>query len=381
MMRGDMDFLTTIAEIEIAGNRVWRILALFGIILAAFIIGRIARFFLQKSAASFDRRGQQVATTTLTATAHGVVFFLAAAGISLGLTFLGLKAKVAEVANAAGAILLAVGVGYLLYWLVEVPAAWLTTMAGKTKSKLDDMLVPVIRKSLRVTVILLVLVQIAQTLSDKPITSIIAGLGIGGLAFALAAQDSIKNIFGSIVLFVDKPFEIGDRIVVDGHDGPVEEVGLRSTKIRTLDGHLITVPNGQLANKTIQNIGKRPFIKRTADITITYDSTSEKVDRALEILKELLDNHEGMNKESPPRVYFSDFNADSLNLRVIYWYYPPDYWKFMAFGERFNKELFQRFNDEGIEFAFPTQTLFVAGDPARPFTVGKNKEGNDPEGE
>jgi len=87
-----------------------------------------------------------------------------------------------------------------------------------------------------------------------------------------------------------------------------------------------------------------------------------------------------MNKERPPRVYFSDFNADSLNLRVTYWYYPPDYWEFMAFGEKFNKEVFQRFNEEGIEFAFPTQTLFVAGDPARPFTVGKNKEGNDPEG-
>ena len=113
-----MDFLSAIAEIQIAGNRLWRVLALFGIILAAFIIGRIARFFLQKSAASFDRRGQQIAATTLTATAHGVVFFLAAAGISLGLTFLGLKAKVAGVANAAGAILLAVGVGYLIYWLV-----------------------------------------------------------------------------------------------------------------------------------------------------------------------------------------------------------------------------------------------------------------------
>ncbi|MBW1944670.1 MAG: mechanosensitive ion channel, partial [Deltaproteobacteria bacterium] len=263
-----MDFLSAIAEIEIVGNRLWRVLALFGIILAAFIIGRIARFFLQKSAAGFDRRGQKIAATTLTATAHGVVFFLAAAGISLGLTFLGLKAKVAEVANTSGAILLAVGVGYLLYWLVEVPTAWLTRMARRTETKLDDMLVPVIRKSLRVTVVLLVLVQIAQILSDKPITSIIAGLGIGGLAFALAAQDSIKNIFGSIVLFVDKPFEVGDRIVVDGHDGPVEEVGLRSTRIRTLDGHLITVPNGQLANKTIQNIGKRPFIKRTANITI-----------------------------------------------------------------------------------------------------------------
>jgi len=370
-----MDSIGSITEIQIAGNALWRILALFAIILIAFVIGRLARFLLHKSAARFDAKGQQITATTMNATAHGMVFFIAAAGISFGLSFLELKAKVAEVANAGGAILLCLGVGYLLYWLVDVPAMWLTRMAGKTRSKLDDMLIPIIRKSLRVTVVLLVLVQIAQILSDKPITSIIAGLGIGGLAFALAAQDSIKNIFGSLVLFVDKPFEIGDRIVVDGHDGPVEEVGLRSTKIRTLDGHLVTIPNGQLANQTIQNIGKRPFIKRTADFTITYDTPPEKIEQALEILKQLLENHEGLKKDHPPRVYFSDFNADSLNLRVTYWYHPPEYWKFMAFGEWFNKEVFRRFHEEGIEFAFPTQTLYLAGDPSRPLTPGANKEG------
>jgi MscS family membrane protein len=236
------------------------------------------------------------------------------------------------------------------------------------------MLVPVIRKSLRITVVILVLVQIIQILSDKPITSIIAGLGIGGIAIALAAQDSIKNIFGSLVLFTDKPFELGDRVVVDGHDGPIEEVGLRSTKIRTLDGHLVTVPNGELANKTIQNIGKRPYIKRIADITITYDTPPEKVDRALEILKELLGNHEGMKEDFPPRIFFNDFNAASLNLRVMYWYHPPDYWAYMDFTERFNKEVFRCFNEEGIDFAFPTQTLYIAGDASRPLSIGIGKE-------
>jgi MscS family membrane protein len=193
-------------------------------------------------------------------------------------------------------------------------------------------------------------------LSDKPITSIIAGLGIGGLAVALAAQDTIKNFFGSIVLFVDKPFEMGDRIAIDGHDGPVEEVGLRSTKIRTLDGHLVTIPNGELANKTIQNIGKRPYIKRITNLTITY-------------------NHEGMHKDFPPRIYFNEFNSESLNIMVIYWYHPPDYWEFMTFTENFNKEVFRRFNDEGIDFAFPTQTLYLAGDSSRPLTIGVRNEG------
>jgi MscS family membrane protein len=371
-----MDILTIITEFEIVGNKLWRILALFGIILIALLLGKIAKFLLQRSATRFESRQRFITATTLNAIGRGAVFLFAAAGISLGIASLELKAKVAEFFNTLSSILLSVAVAYMVYWLVDVPTKWFAKMAGKTESKLDDMLVPIIRKSLRVTVVVLLLVQIAQILSDKPITSIIAGLGIGGLALALAAQDTIKNFFGSIVLFADKPFEMGDRIVVDGHDGPVTEVGLRSTKIKTFEGHLVTVPNGELANKTIQNIGKRLHIRRIVDLTITYDTPWEKIDRALEIVKEILDDHEGMDNEFPPRVYFNEFNAASLNIRAIYWYHPPNYWDFMAFSERFNKEVFRRFNEEGIDFAFPTQTLYLAGDPSRPLSVGAGRGGS-----
>ena len=265
-------------------------------------------------------------------------------------------------------VLFAIAVGYGAYCLVDVIAVWLRGLSEKTASKLDDMLVPLVCKSLRGTIIILVLVQIATELSDKPVTSLIAGLGVGGLAIGFAAQDSIKNIFGSVMIFGDRPFELGDRIVVDGHDGPVESVGFRSTRIRTLDGHLVTIPNGELANKTIQNIGKRPHIRRIMNVTITYDTPPEKVDRAVEIIKEILENHEGMRPDLPPRVFFNDFNDVSLNIFVIYWYHPPDYWGFCAFNERVNSQLLRRYNEEGIEFAFPTQTLFLAADPNRPLT-------------
>ena len=369
-----MDILQTVVEFEIIGNKLWRIFALFGIILIAFLIGKITKHILQKSAIQFEGMEHPITAITMNSIARGVVFLFAAIGISTGLLFLDLATKVAEVSKTVSVIFLSVSIGYLLYWLVDVPSVWLAKMATKTESKLDDMLVPIVRKSLRATIIILVLVQIAQTLSDKPITSIIAGLGIGGLAIALAAQDTIKNFFGSVILFIDKPFEIGNRIVIDGHDGPVEEVGLRSTKIRTLDGHLVTIPNGELVNKSIQNIGKRPYIRRIANLTITYDTSPEKVERALAIVKELLNNHEGMHEDFPPRIYFNDFNADSLNILVIYWYHPPDYWDCMAFTESFNKEVFHRFNEEGIDFAFPTQTLYLAGDPSRPLTIGVRGE-------
>lgn len=365
-----MDILNAIAEFEVVGNKLWRIIVLFGIILAAFLVGKIAKYILQKSATSLEKRDRPVASVTLNAIARGVVFLSAAVGIAIGLTALEMKATVAEACETLSAILLTIGVGYMLYWLVEVPSTWFARMAEKTESKLDNMLAPIVRKSLRVTVVLLVLVQIAQILSDKPITSVIAGLGIGGLAVALAAQDTIKNFFGSLVLFVDKPFELGDRIVIDGHDGPVEEVGLRSTKMRTLEGHLVTIPNGELANKTIQNIGKRPHIRRIVNITITYDTPPEKIERAIAVVKELLENHEGMHEDYPPRVYLSDLNADSLNIMAIYWYHPPNYWDYMTFTERFNKEVLRRFNEEGIDFAFPTQTMYLAQDASRPLTVG-----------
>ena len=109
-------------------------------------------------------------------------------------------------------------------------------------------------------------------------------------------------------------------------------------------------------------------------MTITYDTPPAKIDKALEILKELLDHHEGMHKDLPPRVFFSDFNAASLNILVYYWYHPPNYWDYMAFTERFNKKVFRRFTEEGIDFAFPTQTLFLAGDSKRPLILGSETE-------
>lgn len=365
-----MNFLNDILVFEVVGNKFWRILLLFGIIFVSFVLGKIAQVILQKLNIKSEKQHHFNLAVTFTAMSKGMVFLFASAGISLGLFFLELKDKVAEVSETISAVLLTIGIGYFFYWLVEIPSELLARMSKNGETKLDQMLAPLIRKSLRVTVVILVFVQIAQVLSDKPLTSLIAGLGIGGLAFALAAQDSIKNIFGSIVLFVDKPFEIGDRVVIDGHDGPVEEVGLRSTKVRTLEGHLVTIPNGELANKTIQNIGKRPYIRRLLNITITYDTPPDKIERALEIAKSLLENHEGKNKDFPPKVYFNDFNSDSLNLLIIYWYHPPNYWDYMSFSEKLNKEIFRQFNEEGIEFAFPTQTLYLAGDPARPMNFG-----------
>lgn len=364
-----MDFQHLLTEFEIGGNKLWRILALFAIIFIALIVGKIIKTILQKSSATFHGLERPILSLTLHSISRSVLFLFAAAGISIGVEFLSLQKNLSEIAGTLTALLMSIAVGYLLYWLVDVPIKWLSDKAEKSHSKLDDMLIPLIRKSLRVTIIVLLLVQVTQILSDKPITSIIAGLGIGGLAVALAAQDTIKNFFGSIVLFIDKPFEMGDRIVVDNRDGVVEEVGIRSTKIRTLEGHLVTLPNGKLADMTIQNISRRPFIRRLFDLMIPHDTPPEKIEKGITRIKEILADHEGLRPEFPPRVHFNDFKADSLNIRVAYWYHPPNYWDFMAFSEKVNLRIMRAFEAEGIVLAVPTQTTYLAQDDRQPLHI------------
>ncbi|AKJ64115.1 mechanosensitive ion channel family protein [Kiritimatiella glycovorans] len=356
-------------EFQVAGNEWWRIAALFGCVLGGLLIGALVRWWLQRVSSGSRLRSRRIMRTVVFAVARPAMFFFFVTGLQAGLRFLRLSEGVQGLANDTVRVLFTISVAYLLYALVDVLEQVLKRAADGTKTRLDDMMVPMVRKSARVTVVVLALVQIAQILSDKPITSILAGLGVGGLAVALAAQDTLKNFFGSLLIFADKPFEMGDRVKFSGYDGPIEEVGFRSTRIRTLEGHLVTIPNAQLANAPIENIGKRPHIRRVMKIGVTYDTPPEKVDRALEIVGEVLDRHEGMDPSLPPRIYFDDFGAFSLDIIVFYWYHPADYWKYKTFSGEVNRELLRRFNEEGIEFAFPTQTLYLAGDENRPLGV------------
>lgn len=365
-----MEWWETLTTTTVAGNVLWRWCVLFVVILLALAAGKMLGLFLNKSAERLKARGRPLLSVILVALSRPAVMFAFIVGLRIGLSFIVMPEGAETLAEDIVNVLIVLTIGFVAYRLVDVISFWLAAKASRTHSKMDDMLVPLVRSSLRITVVIMVLLQIATMLSGKELTSILAALGVGGLAVALAAQDTIKNFFGSLVLLTDKPFELGDRIVVDGFDGPVEAVGFRSTRIRTLEGHLITIPNGELANKTIQNIGKRPHIRRIMNITITYDTPSAKIDRALEILKDILKDHEGMHPEFPPRAFFNEFNDASLNLFAIYWYHPPDWWAYCAFTEWVNKEVFRRFNEEGIDFAFPTQTLYLAGDPKRPLNWG-----------
>lgn len=190
--------------------------------------------------------------------------------------------------------------------------------------------------------------------------TLLASLGIGGFALALAAQDLLKNLLGSVVILMDRPYEIGQRIVVKGHDGVVEEIGLRSTKMRLLTGHQVSIPNEDMARADIENIGRRPHIRRKVNLAIPLDTPVEKVEQAIGIVKKCLENHKCMDPAYPPRVYFDEINRDSINISILVWYNSTDFWAFQAFNEELNLKILQDFEAAGIEFALPSFNAFPA---------------------
>ena len=194
------------------------------------------------------------------------------------------------------------------------------------------------------------------------VSTLLAGLGVGGLAVALAAQGVLKNLLGTVMILADRPYNVGERIVVKDYDGVVEEIGLRSTKIRLLTGSQTSIPNDQIERSEIENIGRRPHIRRRQNIGLAIDTPPDKVVRAVNIIREILDNHEGMRENYPPRIYFDRFRSDALNIVIFYWYHPAEYWDFLDFSQKTNNAILKAFENEGIRLALPASRTFVAGD-------------------
>ena len=199
--------------------------------------------------------------------------------------------------------------------------------------------------------------------------SLLTGLGVGGLAVALAARPTLENLIGGFMILLDKPYRIGQRVMVKGYDGNVEKVGWRSTQIRLRSGPQVTIPNEEMARLDIENIDRRPFIRRKTNITVTYDTPPEKIEKAVELIQEILEDHEGMDPDWPPWVFFDEFTADSLNIVVIYWFHPPDLFQFYGASQKINLQIIRAFEKEGIEFAFPTMTSYLTQDDGQRLQV------------
>lgn len=244
-----------------------------------------------------------------------------------------------------------------LYRGVDLLSYYLMQAAEKTENKLDDQLVPLVSKALKLLVVIFGVLYILQNLNFN-ITTLLAGISIGGIALALAAQDTLKNFFGSVMIFLDKPFQIGDQISFNGVDGTVEEVGFRSTRVRTFANSLVYVPNGNLADMVIDNYGLRKYRRFNPTIGITYDTPPALIKKFVEGLDQIIANHPATRKDAW-EVRLNAMSDSSLNILFYTFFQVPDWSSELKAREELLMAIVELAEELGVRFAFPTSTIHV----------------------
>lgn len=296
-----------------------------------------------------------------------VIVFIVLMSIYVGFRGLTLSPSVASVLNTTYAALMTLNVTWLVSRVVQ--ALLDNYVVPKAESAtFDSHFFPIVRKVL-IYIIWGFGLVVSLNNAGYDVTAMIAGLGIGGLALAMAAQDSVSNFFGGFTIFTDHPFKVKDRIRMAGHDGTVEEVGLRSFRIRTLDGTQVVVPNSQAVSQVIENVTNEPSRKIKLQLGLTYDTTPEMMDRAIAILEEIGKANENVHDNC--KAYFTNYGDFSLSILFVYFIRmrddkgnllskQPDVFQVQS---EVNREILRRFNAEGLNFAFPTHTVYtVKGD-------------------
>lgn len=248
-------------------------------------------------------------------------------------------------------------IAWVLFNAVAILERTITRWAHHTGSPLDEHLLPFIRKITRSFIVVLALVLVIQNLGYS-ISGLLASLGIGGLAVALAAKDTLSNIFGSIMILLDRPFRVGDWVKTGDMEGVVEEIGFRSTRIRTFAKTLITVPNNILATTALNNFSRMPKRRIKMTIGVTYDSTPQQMRDAVNRIRTMLEQHPTINQEFM-LVNFTNFGASSLDILVYCFTTTTNWEKYLSAREDVCLKIMDIVAELGMEMAFPSQSLYL----------------------
>ena len=255
-------------------------------------------------------------------------------------------------------IVLIVGIAFRV---VEMVVLYAERVTKKTESKLDEQLLPIVTRGIQFLILTGGVIQVFRILNID-ITTLIAGLSIGGLAIALAAQDTVKNLFGSVTIFFDKPFQIGDWINFSGVDGTVEEVGFRSTRVRTFANSLVYVPNGKLADMTINNFGLRRYRRFSTKIGLTYNTPPDKIELFIEGLRALVENHPKIKKDNF-EVHLNEMSDSSINI-LFYTFFDVANWsEELKTRHQILINIIKFAEKIGVQFAFPSTSIYVESMP------------------
>jgi MscS family membrane protein len=252
---------------------------------------------------------------------------------------------------------------FIIDQLVRILFFNLDRVAKKTSNTLDDQLMPVLKRIASIIVWVIGLFYILDYL-DVNVTALLAGISIGGLAIALAAQDTVKNFFGSIMIFLDKPFQIGDWIHFGNVDGVVEEVGVRSTRIRTFANSITYVPNGKLADTIVDNMGLRQYRRFKTEIGVTYDTPPDRIDLFVKGIREIILRHPTTRKDYF-EVHLNSFGPSSLNILLYTFFEAPNWTAELKGRHEVMYAIISLAHKLGVRFAFPTQTLHIEEFPGQ----------------
>ena len=284
------------------------------------------------------------------------------AGLFVGVQILQLPTQPTDVRRFAFAllkVLITFDVAWAVYNLTCLLDEWIAKWVNRTESTLDDHLAPFVRKSLRVFIVFIAGLMAIQNLGYS-ISGLLASLGIGGLAVALAAKDTLANVFGSLMIILDRPFHIGDWIKAGDLEGTVEEVGFRSTKIRTFAKTLISVPNSTLTNMAIDNFSRMPKRRIKLTVGVTYEATPQQLRQATARIRAMLQAHPAIDQEFM-LVHFTDFGASSLDI-LVYCFTATTVWgEYLQAREEVCTAIMDILEELGMEIAFPSRSLYLRG--------------------
>jgi len=291
---------------------------------------------------------------------------LLAVGITLlvGFPTLDFDPDVEHVVNQVTSLAAAVAIIMVAYRAIDILMDVLARRASETETMFDDSLVPLLRTSMRLFVAFVGILFVLQNL-DVNVSSLIAGLGLGGLAIALAAQDTVRNLLGGVTIFADKPFEVGDWVVVDGIEGTVETVGFRSTRVRTFYNSLVSVPNGNLMDSGIDNMGQRRWRRYKTTLGVGYHTTPDQMQAFVEGIRAIIQASPGMRQDYYI-VEFHGFGATSLDVLVYCFMDAADWNEELRTRHVLNLDIMRLAESLQVDFAFPTQTLHIAQMPGQP---------------
>ena len=284
-----------------------------------------------------------------------MVFIVAILSSWYGFERLQFNEEVDGLFRAVYHFLISVGATWLLVRTVDAAISFfLVPITKKTDSDFDNQLLPVVQKGTK-SVLWVLGIIVALNNAGYNVSAIIAGMGIGGFAFAMAAKDTISNIFGGFTIFTDKPFKMNDRIKINGFDGTIVEIGLRSTRLRTLENRIVTIPNSTFTAGLVENISQEPHRKVVMKLGLIYDSTPEQMELAMNTLSSIHATVEGL--EGSKSIGFTDFGDFSLGITYIYFIKRGA--DVLGVKSELNLKILAEFKKNNLEMAFPTQTIYT----------------------